>query len=195
MKIKATLLILELSFAVLQGPAGVHVLLVPSGPPAVAGLVVPIVVDPVDGMEPRRSPAHIGKEVLETLSPPFAHSNAAASPVLEPLVVRVVAPLAHLHPAVVLGLSGHPVPEAVCTTEIRAAARLGHAKLAGSDPRFPAAITDASPLDPRPVLAVADVSVFGGGRKPVALLPGDACEFTHVHTVPGLSGVSTGEKN
>lgn len=84
--------------------ARVVALLTQSAPPAIGGLVVPIVVDPVDGVA-GRAWTHIGKEVSETVYPhgPSLANLDAPSAVARPVfVMPVVTARSHREPIAVL---------------------------------------------------------------------------------------------
>lgn len=122
------------------------------GPPAVTGFVVPIVVDPIDGME---SPArgalswgtrpHVGDEVLEGL-PSGADRNPPGAVILELRVMGVLAAAFQLRPGGVFGGPLHAmfsVRPSLCCTNIALVAPAGFALaaqkyVAGDGPRFPA---------------------------------------------------------
>ncbi len=70
---------------------GVSHLLLSRRPAAVARLVVPVVVDPVDLMFLRRTWPHVGKEVLERVHPTVANRDATATVAAPSFVIRVFA--------------------------------------------------------------------------------------------------------
>lgn len=74
------------------------------GPSAIAGFVVPVHVDSLDGCSFGTIP-HVGDEVLELL-PPFADGDSAPTVVLAGLVC---APPSHCLPDVVNAIAGSPV--------------------------------------------------------------------------------------
>ncbi len=78
-------------------PSRIPVLLSPRCPTTVPGLVVPIVVDPVERVPIRAFP-HIGKEVVE-LMPPGAQANASPAVVFPGCAVAVCASLLHRRPS------------------------------------------------------------------------------------------------
>jgi len=87
--------------AALVRPA-VQRLLSPAGPLAVLGRVATRIVDPVDGVVGGRLLSHVEKEVLERVSPPIADRDANSSVGVVARVLRLVAALAHRHPALPL---------------------------------------------------------------------------------------------
>ncbi len=88
-------------------PSLVAVLLRSGSPAAVAGLVVPIVVDAVDAVVQRWPRSKVFKKGGVTLAPALANGNPASSPVLEQHIIGVFAALNHFGPSVVFGRSLH----------------------------------------------------------------------------------------
>lgn len=82
------------------------------GPSDVAGLVVPVVVDPVEGEIGVRFPAHVGKEVFKR-KPSVADGDAPASVVCVLFPVGVVDAHQHPLPRHVFGGAPSPIPDRV----------------------------------------------------------------------------------
>jgi hypothetical protein len=82
--------------------ASVVVVLFARGPSAVAGLIVPVVVDPVDSVSGSRSLAHVRKEVGEGCFPAFTYADASSAVVLEAGLFGVSASREHPGPDFVL---------------------------------------------------------------------------------------------
>lgn len=89
----------------LQRPPILH-LLTTSRPSDIAGLIVPFVVDSVDGVSGTRSGSDMVVEGHEVVQPFVADGNPASSVVGPTLGVRVGTALLHSHPDDVLGCTG-----------------------------------------------------------------------------------------
>lgn len=89
--------------------ASVGCLLFRSGPVAVAWCVITVVVFPVDRMLRGWAIAHVGNEILETMTPAFAHLDAATAVLWIVSTFLGVAPFLHQAPRVVLRRFCHPV--------------------------------------------------------------------------------------
>ena len=87
---------------VLLSPAAISALLLWGSPAAVAGLVVAVVVDAIDGMSRRRSLAHVRDEGGERL-PSLTDANAPAAVPLVVRSLRVLASVFHGRPHTILG--------------------------------------------------------------------------------------------
>src|SRR5437773_1619564 len=79
-------------------PATVLHLLRLRGPAAVLWLVVPVVVDSVDGMGRRGARAHIYEECQEVMTPTIAHRDSAAAVVRIASRLRIRAAREHARP-------------------------------------------------------------------------------------------------
>lgn len=90
------------SFCAFSAFAPIVVLLLACGPITVAGLIVSVVVPPVDAMESRWAPPHVGEEVLERV-PAFAHFDTASPIVSILLMPWIQTATFHLRPSSVLG--------------------------------------------------------------------------------------------
>lgn len=75
-------------------------------PPAVAGFVVPVVVDPVEAVLWRWPLTHVSKEVAERGAPPIAYVDAATAIERISLVLLIAAAGDHPGPGFVLGRVG-----------------------------------------------------------------------------------------
>jgi hypothetical protein len=75
----------------------------PCRPYAVPRFVVAVVILTLDGMPRRWPPAHVGEEVLKTISPALAYLNAPATVVIPAFDRRIVATSLHRAPSAVLG--------------------------------------------------------------------------------------------
>jgi hypothetical protein len=71
----------------------VRTLLRPRSPSAISGLVVPVVVDPVDRVLGGRPLSHVGQERLERVQPAVAHLDSASAVVFPTGAARVGAPI------------------------------------------------------------------------------------------------------
>jgi len=92
----------------------VSALLAWGGPSAVAGLVVPVHVDPVDRVERARLAPHVGQEGNIGGAPARAYLNPAPTVEVPVFVARAfLASGDHVRPAVVLGTAGAALPFAV----------------------------------------------------------------------------------
>src|SRR5579859_11850 len=78
------------------------------GPTAVAWLVVPVVVDPINGPTSRAF-AHVGEKVLERV-PALAHRDPATAVVVVGDVAGISAPIKHVFPRPVSGRITQAVP-------------------------------------------------------------------------------------
>lgn len=78
------------------------------GPSAVAGFVIPVIVDAVNGGAGAGPGSHIGVEAREVM-PAFAHSDSSAAVVRKALVVGIAASVLHGGPSGVLAASLHPM--------------------------------------------------------------------------------------
>lgn len=107
------------------GFAGVVVLLGTSGPAAIAGLVVAVIVTSLYGVIWAWSKAHVGKEVLEGL-PSLTNADASAAVAVISLVLGITAPAAQINPRHIFRRSGQPMRTVVFAyLSLKAAARLG----------------------------------------------------------------------
>jgi hypothetical protein len=81
---------------------GPHVigLLAPGRPPAVAGFIIPVVIDPVEARTGRPR-SHVFEERSEIIAPSVTHTNAAAAPVVETDGLLVVTTGLRLAPGLV----------------------------------------------------------------------------------------------
>lgn len=70
-------------------------------PPAIAWLIVSMLIWPTVDFQSWRAFSHVGKEVLERQSPPSAHCNAAPAIRWESGVVRILASLDHIGPCLI----------------------------------------------------------------------------------------------
>ncbi len=98
---------------------GVSHLRRPSGPAAVARLVVPVVVDPVDAVACGRSRPHVREEVEETVCarPAVAYPDAPAAVVGVHGVGWPRAAIPHLRPCQILRRARQAMPSRTCRRE------------------------------------------------------------------------------
>jgi hypothetical protein len=85
-------------------------------PPAVGGLVIPVIVDSVDGVFRRRTRPHIFIERGEAVPPSVANRDPASTVVTKARSDWVEAPLFHRSPGSPLRRVFHAVPQAVFIT-------------------------------------------------------------------------------
>lgn len=151
------------SFSHCCSPAVVN-LLATSGPAAVTGLVVPVVVDPVDREKTSASLAswslaHVGEKVFERF-PSLADGDAASTIVFPPWSVRVVTPEPHGLPCGVRG-SGARTTDSVTVSKVFRRYDLAlEAATAGRVPSY-----QSMPHDDQLIAAVtaADPAAIGSG--------------------------------
>lgn len=75
-------------------------------PSTVRGLVVAIIVEPINLMQARRAMSHVGDERIKRIAPPLTDSDAPAAVSVPLLGVRIRAALDHSLPKVVERLAG-----------------------------------------------------------------------------------------
>lgn len=88
------------------------------GPATILRLVVAAVVDAIDRVAGRWTPAHVGNEVL-VVEPAVAYGNTAPAIVGIPLVSRVGAALQHATPRAIFGRPCPVVPARVAVASVR----------------------------------------------------------------------------
>lgn len=161
------------------GPSGVSILFRPCRPSAVAGLVVPVIVDPLDGVA-RGTRAHVGSEARDIVEPPIAHRDPSTAVVLEVLAAGVQAPVLHVRPAAPNVRMAEPVQPSSVAQEFRleAAAALGEPSL-DVLPDDGAYLTAGATTDHQP-LAPCGVRGFRNDGPEVALLPRQGSSGPHV---------------
>lgn len=82
---------------------GISRLLARKSPAAIAGFIISIIINAINGMAQGRPAAHVRKKCLETISPAFANLDAPSSPSCIARVIGIVAAKFHLCPDTMLG--------------------------------------------------------------------------------------------
>src|SRR4051812_15668200 len=118
-------------------------------PAAVAGLVIPVVVDSLNLGTPERAFAHVGKESLKRFYPCRMNRDPAPAVVGKIRAVRIGATVSHLRPSLVFGCLAHPVTASTIAEGFAAQtpARLGVSlnQCAGRNAGCRSAVAKASP--------------------------------------------------
>lgn len=123
-------------------------------PTTIIRRVIAIIVAPVECVCRRRTFAHIGKEILETIAPAFANTNPLRSVPLKIRPLRLVTSAAHVNPNAIFRRAFHAVLicPSLCnfrryfTRQATAALRFSGPQIGDLNAAFDPAIAPAKPF-------------------------------------------------